>query len=158
MPQMGRKVGVVFDHHDPRPVTDRLPHPKVVAIDINRKQIEFARHLVLREERLDVLGRDELFLDLRQRVLGNAAVVHQQPGPTLGEQVGRIAFDGLLAAELDKVSVGDANFGEDGLDNAVLPVLRADLPFTGFEIDKDMLDKLMGCSESSSPARCLAGP
>jgi len=48
---------VVLDHDDPRnELVDRLPDPVVVAVDVDREQVEGLGHVIFGEERVHVLG------------------------------------------------------------------------------------------------------
>src|SRR5207253_5033041 len=82
---------------------------------------------VLDEKLIDIFRGDELLVDLRRRVTAIPAAVHHEAGPALPQQIGGVALRGILDAELDEVAIRDADHVENGLDHAVLAVLRADL-------------------------------
>jgi hypothetical protein len=85
------------------------------------------RHLVFLKQISNIFGTDKFIFDCNQRIRGSMLAIHVQAGPALADQVGRVAFHGVSAAELDNNFIGGPDIRKYRFDNSVLAILRKDL-------------------------------
>merc|ERR1719506_207234 len=72
---------IIFATRKTRRLTVSSPHPVVVVVEIDRKQIHVVGHPVLLEQQVDGLRRNPLLSQPDARILVPA--VHQQPAPVV---------------------------------------------------------------------------
>jgi membrane associated rhomboid family serine protease len=78
----GQEENIVLDDHDTRRERfDRLPDPVVVAVDIDRKQVEVLGNSITTEKRFDVLRID--MLSSNENAVRTITALHQKPGPAV---------------------------------------------------------------------------
>jgi hypothetical protein len=110
-----------------------------ISIDIDREDVELVGHARAAQEIGRVFARDEgvhepqlpaLELGGKLRLNGaNGARVGFEPEalPSFPQQIGRVRFDAMAGADLDKETVADANAAKNLAGDPVLTVLREHL-------------------------------
>lgn len=118
-----RNTGVVLHDHDAgRVVSDRFPHPVVVAVDVDTEKIEIFRHAVFHKQLLDIFRGNEFLVKIEGRI--RMAAIHQEPLPSfVFEKISRIAFDAIFDAEFHVGSVRCPNHRKDRGNNPIFAVL-----------------------------------
>src|ERR1700730_16975643 len=159
------EMTVVFADHDARRYRlDRLPHPIIVAIDVDREQTDISCHTVIGNEPIDVFPRNEGVLSLEiagpvyavtpdeADVLGTA--IDYQPTPmVVGEQETGICLEIVLHSKLDEQRPVDGHSRDEILDDAVLSPLRENPEF-----GRSRIAAPLGQLPRLNPAQCLLYP
>ena len=117
-------MGVVFDDDNAwMEVLYRLPYPVVVAVDVNREEIEVFRDSIFPEEIFDILRGDEFPMKIDGWVV--IPTVHQQSCPSLVfQEVAHVALCSILDAEFHAELICRLNHCEDGFEDPVFAILR----------------------------------
>src|SRR6202044_3549335 len=114
----------------------RLPDPVVVVVDIDTEEIDLAGDTALLEQRIDILGGDEGFVDRQPALIeerleifadlrdARRRALEPEPAPAFDQKLDGIAFDAGFHAELDENPIAGSDPLENLLDDAVLVGLR----------------------------------
>src|SRR5262249_25731398 len=133
-PPPRRKRRVVLDHYEPWvELAERLPHPVVLAVHVDREHRRLGRDAALGEDTLDVVRRDGrvdrrhpavVLVLARQRREAGFVGLDEEPAPA--EHVGEehaVALPPALDSELDEEANAGPDPGEDLGDDAILSML-----------------------------------